>query len=228
MKQQTVPDYEQYRQTQVEANVRKFQNIWATPTEMNAVASLIRNHVTHARFGLCHGARNGQEVRLLGDQLGHSVRVLGTDISPTANAIASMVQWDFHELNADWTGQTDFIYSNSWDHSYDIDKLARAWAQTLRPGGLAIIHWTRFHTEAGMNHGPDIFGSGEDEIASTFTNAGLCEVERVRIERTASTDGILVDVPVVANAPHSTQGIVKAHYVEHDGDVVLIALKKNE
>lgn len=224
MKQNEVSDYPAYRSIQVEANVRKFQNIWATPVELDMVARLIREHVPGASFGLCHGARNGQEVRLLKARLGESIRVLGTDISPSANAIADMTEWDFHDLNPAWTGRTDFVYSNSWDHTYDINKLAQAWAQTLRPGGLAIIHWTRYHTEAGMNAGPDMFGCGEEEIASVFVAAGLRELTRVRIPRTPDTDELSVEIPTDPSAPCSQAGVVRAHYVQHDGEVVLIPL----
>jgi hypothetical protein len=191
---------------------------------MDAVAGLIRRHIPGAGFGLCHGARNGQEVRLLKARLGEGVRVLGTDISPSANAIADMVEWDYHDLNPEWTGRTDFIYSNSWDHTYDIGALAGAWARTLRPGGLAVIHWSRFHSEAGMNAGPDIFGCGEDEIAAVFGGAGLVELGRVRIARTSETDAMRVEIPVGAAAPCAEAGVVRAHYVQHDGEVVLIPL----
>ena len=178
-------------------------------------------------IGLCQGARNGQEVRLLKARLGTGVRVHGTDISPSARAIEDMTQWDFHDLHHDWTGRTDFIYSNSWDHTYDIDRLAHAWAATLAPGGLAIIHWTKFHTEAGMNDGPDMFGTGEDEIASVFTHAGLRELDRVRLAHTNETNDLKIEVPAEPTAPHADGGVVQAHYVEHDGEVVLIPLLRD-
>jgi hypothetical protein len=224
MKQETAINYDKYREIQVEANVRKFQNIWATPAEMDAVAQLIRTHVPQASFGLCHGARNGQEVRLLKERLGDGVKVLGTDISPSASAIEDMTQWDFHDLHYKWTGRTDFIYSNSWDHTYDIGLLAHSWAMTLKRGGLAIIHWTKFHTEAGMNDGPDMFGTGEDEIAAVFAREGLRELDRVRLSRSAETNGVKIHVPAQPTAPHADAGVVEAHYVEHDGEVVLIPL----
>ncbi len=226
MKQNTVINYDEYREIQIEANVRKFQNIWATPAEMDEVAKLIGKHVPQAEFGLCHGARNGQEVRLLKERLGPGIRVLGTDISPSANAIEDMTQWDFHDLHYKWTGRTDFIYSNSWDHTYDIEKLAHAWAMTLRPGGLMIIHWTKYHTEIGMNDGPDMFGSGEDEIAAVFAREGLKELDRVTLTHADETNDLKVEVPVDPSAPHANEGVVEAHYVEYYADIVLIPFIK--
>lgn len=226
MKQTVPPTYDDYRRMQVEANVRKFQNIWATPVEMDAVAELVRTHVPQAALGLCHGARNGQEVRLLQERLGPGIRVIGTDISPTANAIPGMVQWDFHELHPEWTGQTDFLYSNSWDHTYDARKLASAWAATLRPGGIAIIHWTRYHSEEGMNDGPDIFGCGEDEIAQFFLDAGLEPLPRVRLAAFSRRDMPEVAVPAT---PEQDAGLsVHAHYVDHDAEIVLIPFRRPE
>jgi len=226
MKQVTPDSYDHYRQIQVEANLRKFQNIWATPNEMDEVAKLIRSCVPNPRFGLCHGARNGQEVRLLQQRLGPEVHVLGTDISPSANNIPGMIQWDFHDIHPDWLGRADFLYSNSWDHTYDIRKLASAWAETLRPGGLAIIHWTRFHSEEGTNDGPDMFGCSEDAIAAFFANAGLIEQTRVRLPPFARRDLGEVVLEIGPDPAQLDQAPCRAHYVEHDGEVVLIPFLK--
>ncbi|GAB4385427.1 MAG: hypothetical protein Kow0022_11250 [Phycisphaerales bacterium] len=224
MHQAGARSYEEYRRIQTEANVRKFRNIWATPVEMDAVAELVKAHVPQARFGLCHGARNGQEVRLLRERLAPTIRVIGTDISPTANAIPDMVQWDFHELHPDWTGTTDFLYSNSWDHTYDIRKLASTWAATLGPGGIAIIHWTRYHSEEGMNDGPDTFGCGEDEIARIFTEAGLQALARVRLPAFSRRDLPEVTLPILPD--REPEAPLHAHYVDHDSEVVLIPFRR--
>jgi hypothetical protein len=41
--------------------------------------------------------------------------------------------------NPDWLAKVDFIYSNSFDHSYDPEKCLNTWIDSLRIGGLCIL-----------------------------------------------------------------------------------------
>ena len=127
--------YDEYKQEQVKANKRKFENVWASEKELDMVVDA----VSDVEFGVCHGARNGAEVRYLRKKLG--CEVVGTDISPTVRDVEHCIEWDMHEVKDDWIGEADFVYSNSIDHSYDPEKALRAWYTTLKDGGRCFVEW---------------------------------------------------------------------------------------
>ena len=50
-------------------------------------------------------------------------------------------------MKPEWLSSVDFIYSNSFDHSFDPEKCLSAWMSCLKPGGVCLLE----HTDA---HGP--------------------------------------------------------------------------
>jgi hypothetical protein len=83
--------------------------------------------------------------------------VIGTEISDTATRFPHVIQWDFHNVKEEWIGNIDFIYSNSWDHSFDPDLMLEQWLKCLKPGGLCFLEWTRNHAPARA-YGADCCG----------------------------------------------------------------------
>ncbi|MCC6641212.1 MAG: class I SAM-dependent methyltransferase [Deltaproteobacteria bacterium] len=162
--------YRQYRRRQEKKNRRQIDRVWATEREMTAVAEAVKARIPGARFGLCHGAKAGWEVRQLREQL--EIEVLGTDISDTAAGHEHMIRWDFHETKPEWIGAVDFIYSNCLDHSYDPDLCIRRWLSCLRPGGLAFVEWSALH---GPEHSTedDPFGATEEEYEALLSRHGV-------------------------------------------------------
>ena len=71
--------------------------------------------------------------------LGDGSDVFGTEISDTATEFPHTIQWDFHEVKDEWVGAKDFVYSNSWDHSFDPKMAFRNWANCLKPGGFLLL-----------------------------------------------------------------------------------------
>jgi hypothetical protein len=46
------------------------------------------------------------------------------------------------EVKPEWVGAVDFIYSNSFDHTYDPQKCLDAWVSCLTRCGVCVIeHW---------------------------------------------------------------------------------------
>ena len=162
MKLHKFRSYRQYRRIQIKKNKDAIDRNYAIPEVMDAVAAYLNEHLPSAAFGICHGAKNGLEVNALRDPLG--IEVIGTDISPTAKKFDHMIQWDFHEVKEEWRGRTDFIYSNTLDHSIDPEMCLDRWAETLRNGGLCILEWSPWHDE---NHSTpdDPFGASLEEYA---------------------------------------------------------------
>jgi hypothetical protein len=95
---------------------------------------------------LCHGTRNGAEIRWFRTYLPDVSRVLGTEIADTASQFPNTVQWDFHDLKDEWLGAWDVIYSNSWDHAFDPERAFRNWMRCLSPRGLMFLEHCHSHT----------------------------------------------------------------------------------
>jgi hypothetical protein len=153
--------YRDYVAAQTRVNKQKLASIWASDRELRAVARYVRKHIPHASFGLCHGVRNGYEVETLRRLLG--IEVLGTEISDTADLYPHVIQWDFHEIKPEWIENTDFIYSNSWDHSFDPALAIDRWMSCLRPDGRLFLSWTAWHAE-GKAGDADCFGASLSEL----------------------------------------------------------------
>jgi hypothetical protein len=107
-------DYDEYVASQIEANIRKIKNIWV---EKKTIQEIARQHGS-ANTILCHGTRNAAEQKYFKDFY-PDAEVLGTEISPTANNFPLTVQWDFNQVNEEWIGEYDIVYSNAFDHSCD-------------------------------------------------------------------------------------------------------------
>lgn len=149
-------DYERYLYVQQRGNKGKINNVWVIEENVAFLANYIRTRVGSPQFGICHGTRRGKEQEWFRKYLGCDV--LGTEISDTALTFPHTIQWDFHEVRPEWIGAADFIYSNSFDHSYNPEKCLNAWMSCLRPGGVVIIEHSSLHEPEGASE-LDPFGA---------------------------------------------------------------------
>ena len=161
MKLLKFPTYEDYVKIQTKTNKRKLQFVWVSDKELKAISKYIQTHIPGASFGICHGVRNGYEVQKLRMLLG--CEIIGTEISDTAIRMPYVIQWDFHEVKDEWINGVDFIYSNSWDHSYDPDRMLANWMRCVRQNGRSFLEWTAEHTDSKVR-GADCFGGSLNEI----------------------------------------------------------------
>ena len=129
-------DYERYLEVQITGNKRKLGSQWVHEHTLKFLSEYILSKIK-PRFGICHGTRRGLEQLAFRKFL--NCEVIGTEISDTATQFLYTIQWDFHDVKSEWIGAVDFIYSNSWDHSYDPDRMFRAWMSCLTHGGLLIL-----------------------------------------------------------------------------------------
>lgn len=153
-------DYEEYRSSQIELNGAKLDRVWADERTLSTVGdrALEQNPVPR---GLCHGTRNGFEQQFLANYTGGSV--LGTEIADSAESFPATVQWDFHDENPDWLNSFDFVYSNSFDHSYDPVLALNTWFAQVKRGGSLFLEWTEAHGTSFADKG-DPFGSSATVI----------------------------------------------------------------
>jgi hypothetical protein len=132
-------NYKEYVEAQIKKNKNKLNKVWIQPKELSSIVSHIKANISNPEFGLCHGVRNAWEVRKFKKAL--EIKIIGTEISPTAEQFEDVIQWDFHDVKDSWIGSVDFIYSNSWDHSYEPKKCLDRWMKCLKEGGICYIHW---------------------------------------------------------------------------------------
>jgi hypothetical protein len=136
-------DYETYKAVQQAGNIHKINLVSADEASLVEMAKQVGKS-RNVSFVLCHGTRNGAEQRYFRSVF-PSARILGTEISDTAKDFPDTIQWDFHEVDAVWVGKVDVLYSNSWDHTYDPEKLFKAWGSCISKTGVMVIEHTQGH-----------------------------------------------------------------------------------
>jgi hypothetical protein len=166
--------YDDYVAAQLKTNEAKRDRVWVRGDELQQLAKLVAELTPGPRFGLCHGVRNGAEVRTLRELL--HCEVWGTEISPSAKDFQYVIQWDFHQQKPEWLGRADFIYSNSLDHSFDPMACLTGWLSCLSPRGRCFLHWSREHdhTDFGKN-GSDCFQATRNGYVQLIESVGQLE-----------------------------------------------------
>ena len=143
-------DYEKYRQIQIAGNKRKLENVWVIEENIAYLSDYIKTMIGLPRFGICHGTRRGNEQVWFRKYL-KDCEVIGTEISDTAENFPHTIQWDFHETKPEWIDSVDFIYSNSFDHSYNPEKCLNAWMSCVRKGGFCFIEHSSLDEPEGAS-----------------------------------------------------------------------------
>jgi len=139
-------NYDEYVDAQVKGNLAKYKShSYVAKNIIGGIVEYMISNNLHPKFGLCHGTRRGLEqehfINWFKSQ-NIDVSVLGTEISPTANEFKNTIQWDFNEIKNEWVNDVGFIYSNSFDHSFNPTKTIEAWMKCLTDGGMCFIEWS--------------------------------------------------------------------------------------
>jgi hypothetical protein len=165
---------EDYRAAQVAVNAAKAAQIWVSERELEILAAYVLRHIPSAARGVCHGVRTGYEVQKLRELL-PGVDVIGTEIAPST--VPHVVGgWDYHESKPEWLGAFDFVYSNSWDHSYDPALMLDRWLASLTPGGRIFLEWTPNHLPSAV-HRADCFGASRETLRKLIAQHGVLEAD---------------------------------------------------
>lgn len=176
MKIHNYKNYNQYREKQIMANKHKIDWVWAWE---GTVVSIIRHYTRLVREPtsvLCHGSRNGAEVKYFQKHLPEAT-VLGTDISPTATNYLDQVVWDFQIRNNDWVGKWDIVYSNSFDHSNKPEETLTIWKEQITKDGIVAVDYSVWpdHTNQKPNS-VDCLHITFDELEKLFDKVGLVPI----------------------------------------------------
>lgn len=154
----TYNSMQEYVEVQTAGNKKKINNIWARESCIKMLAGYLKKNIPNLAFGICHGTRRGLEQKWFKKYLG--IRVIGTEISDTAALFEDTIQWDFHKVKDEWVGAVDFIYSNSFDHTYNPEFCLDQWMKCLKRDGVCILEWTWAHNTGSEL---DPFGANLDE-----------------------------------------------------------------
>lgn len=171
------PDYETYRRVQEEGNKAKLRRQFVRESHIVRLATFLTATLGPVSFGLCHGTRAGREQAWFAKHLS-GASILGTEISETATQFPNTVQWDFHDVNPDWVGRADFVYSNSWDHAFNPVLAFSSWYGQLRPGGVLLLDHTKGQLPKAAN-ALDPFGASLNKLRSMLAGiegAGKAEL----------------------------------------------------
>lgn len=139
-------DYDHYVEQQTLANVKKLDWIWVTREAVRFLAKHYRKFRNEPETVLCHGSRNGAEVKWFNEEF-PAADVLGTDISHTATDFPNQVQWDMQKENPDWIGKWDMVYTNSLDHVTDFHGTLNVIRNQLSDDGLFILDYSIWDDE---------------------------------------------------------------------------------
>ena len=128
---------------------------------------------------LCLAARIGTEVKAFLD-LG--CFAVGIDLNPGKDN-RYVVQGDFHDLQ--FAAQSvDVVYTNSLDHAFDVERIAREVLKVLKPEGLLMVEAVQGRDQ-GVNPGffESFFWKNIDELIGVFESAGFKVTRRAPITR---------------------------------------------
>jgi hypothetical protein len=135
--------YEDYKLIQTEANKRKIDRVWVNEENVKHISDYILKSCGNINYGLCHGTRRGYEQAWFSKYL--NCEVIGTEISDTATDFPNTIMWDFHDMKEEWLSNVDFIYSNSFDHSYKPEECLNTWMSCLNKKGICILEHSSNH-----------------------------------------------------------------------------------
>jgi SAM-dependent methyltransferase len=129
------------------------------------------------RTVLCLAARIGTEVKAFLD-LGSFA--IGIDLNP-GEENRYVVHGDFHDLQYA-PRSLDVVYTNSLDHAFDIERIAREILKVLKPSGLLIVEASRGRDD-GVNPGffESFFWKNLEELIRVFEKAGFVVTRRTAI-----------------------------------------------
>jgi SAM-dependent methyltransferase len=131
------------------------------------------------RSVLCLAARIGTEVKAFLDLGAFAV---GIDLNPGMDN-RYVVHGDFHDLQFA-PGSIDVVYTNSLDHAFDIDRIAKEVLKVLKLDGVFLVEAVQGRDQ-GTNPGffESFFWKNIDELIRQIEAAGFTVVGRSSITR---------------------------------------------
>lgn len=163
-------NFTKYKNIQVKINKSKLKLVWVKESEIKLMSDWLKKYRPDAKFGICHGSRNGFEIERFREHL--DIDVIGTDISETASRFPHMIQWDMHDVRDEWINNVDFIYSNAMDHTYDPHLCLKSWFSCLKNDGVLLLHLSGGHFDEHSCGSGDCFRATREEYENMLVERG--------------------------------------------------------
>lgn len=158
--------HEEYKRAQTKTNKEKLKETFAEQREIEKLSDYIKSNIKDLKFGICHGVRNGFEVKEFREHLG--IEIIGTEISDTANQFENVIQWDFHDVKDNWIDNVSFIYSNAFCYSRWPNRCLDKWMSCIKDDGFCIIQWTWHHGLGRKIDSAHCFAASKEEYNKMF------------------------------------------------------------
>jgi hypothetical protein len=156
--------YDHYFESQAKKTRSHFDGEWTKDSSIDFVSNFVKDNIPGYKFGICHGVRNGTEVKKFNDSL--KCNVIGTElvrVRETPNVIIH----DFHDVKEEWVDNVDFIYSNAFDHSFNPDHCIKQWMSCIKKDtGLCFVEWTKNDVRSNK---VDCFAANREEYVEFFS-----------------------------------------------------------
>ena len=149
------------------------------------------------RSVLCLAARIGTEVKAFLDLGAFAV---GIDLNPGADN-RYVVHGDFHDLQFA-PGSIDVVYTNSLDHAFDIDRIAKEVLKVLKPDGVFLVEAVQGRDQ-GTNPGffESFFWKNIDELVGALEKAGFTVSRRTPIAAPWPGEQICLQGAAISKSP---------------------------
>ena len=177
-------DYDHYVKAQTDGNKKKLRKVYVDERVIDNIKKLHSD----AETVLCHGSRNGAEIKMFQERY-PAAEVLGTEISDTATQFENTVQWDFTHQKDEWVGHWDVIYTNSFDHSMDPEATLGTWRDQLSETGRIYLDYS-FEGKHNHSREMDPLEVNKEEIRGLFREVGLEIVSETSIRQKTTKDSI--------------------------------------
>lgn len=183
MKKADVKDYNYYKEVQVHRSDKKwnsstfFKNLQGfldLIQEFNKISTVKPKNV------VCMGIRNGNEYLAFKDiKEFKDVEIYGVDINPLVNKVGdNCFCYDFSKLPKEWENKFDIVYSNSLDHSYNVEEAIKEWYRVCK--GYLILTLS-FNCEVDNS---DIYSFEIEDIPKLF------DYKLFKLEKTIMNDTV--------------------------------------
>ena len=137
---------------------------------------------------LCHGTRSGGEQKLFKKQF--ECYVWGSELCEKAQNDAMTTIWDFNQVNDDWVGKFDIVYTNSFDHCITPVETLKVWKDQLKDGGRLCIDWSNHQNGKGVTI-QDPLNATDKEVTEFAEQAGMYLEQRILDGKSAHAGTVL-------------------------------------
>jgi hypothetical protein len=187
------PGYDKYIEAQIKTTTMKMEgNIvpWVKKQNIQFLSEFLKKTRGDIAKGICHGTRTGEEQKYFRVFL--KADVIGTEICEKATSVPNTVIWDFNKEKPDWIGKFDFVYSNSFDHSYKPSETLKIWMGQLKPTGVIILEYTTKHNKPLPTISDPVCFSAAEMIAAvtSWTNGKWKVTANLNGPQTKTINGV--------------------------------------